>query len=206
MKLLHINHDKTRLLIFFLGFYTDENCFLEFDNQTSDILFVYDYSNTDFSELSYFDFTPYVEINLIAYSYGVFAANIAHSYLPFEINKSTAISGTIYPIDENYGIKPKVYDLMLGAFSEDVINNFKSKMELNSNGLIKEAKRSLENLYMELKNIKNYVLENEIKKTFDFDTVILTKKDRIIPYSAQNEYWINFPFFEFKNFDEILEL
>src|SRR5699024_7135742 len=74
MKFCHINHDKTRLLIFFCGFYTDENCFAEFDNNTSDILFIYDYSYLDFEEISYFDFSPYVEINLIAYSYGVFAA------------------------------------------------------------------------------------------------------------------------------------
>ena len=67
MKLFHINNDSTRLLIFFAGFYTDNNCFMEFDNKKSDILFVYDYSDLNFDEIAYFDFTPYVEINLIAW-------------------------------------------------------------------------------------------------------------------------------------------
>ena len=216
MKLFHINHDKTRLLIFFCGFYTDENCFAEFDNNKSDILFVYDYSDLDFSDLEYFDYTPYTEINLIAYSYGVFACNIACCFLP-HIDNSTAISGTIYPIDENYGIKPKIYDLMLNAFNQDVINNFKNKMEANSGGIIKGADRSVENLKEELLNIKNYVLNNEIKQNMEFDKVIITKKDKIIPYSAQKLFWGmhnniieldlgHFPFFNFNNFDEILEV
>lgn len=215
MKLFHINHDSTRLLIFFCGFYTDENCFLEFDNLTSDILFVYDYSSLDFSDLGYFDYSPYTEINLIAYSYGVFACNIAYNYLP-SIDNSVAIAGTIYPIDETFGIKPKIYDLMLNAFNFDVVQNFKAKMEINSNGKIKEAKRTVENLKEELISIKNYVEENEIDKNFEFDKVIITKKDKIIPYNSQKFFYEghrnvieldvgHFPFFEFKNFDEILE-
>lgn len=216
MKSFHINHDKTRLLIFFCGFYTDENCFIEFDNNSSDILFIYDYSDLDFSELEYFDYSPYVEINLIAYSYGVFAANEAARFLP-PLNNAVAIAGTIYPIDDNYGIKPKIYDLMLNSFNVDVIKNFKAKMELNSKGEIKAAKRTVENLKAELTEIKKYVLRNEIKQNLDFEKVIITKKDKIIPYSAQKLFWErqnnvleidsgHFPFFEFENFDEILEV
>lgn len=216
MKLFHINHDKTRLLIFFAGFYTDPDCFVEFDNNTSDILFIYDYSDLNFDELYYFDFSPYVEINLIAYSYGVFAANEGYEFLP-PLNKAVAISGTIYPIDENYGINPKIYDLMLNSFNEDVVHNFKMKMELNSNGTIKDAKRTVENLKEELINIKNYVQTRKIEMNLPFDAAVLTKKDRIIPYSAQKNFWNfhnntfelntgHFPFFEFENFDEILEV
>ncbi len=216
MKTFHINHDSTRLLIFFCGFYTDADCFIEFDNNSSDILFVYDYSDFDVSELNYFDFTPYVEINLIAYSYGVFAANVAYDFLPV-LNKKIAISGTIFPIDDNFGIPLKIYDIMLNSFSLDVIKNFKAKMQKNSNGEIKDSKRSLESLKNELISIKNYVLNNKIEENLEFDTVILTKKDRIIPYSAQSAFYSDhhnkielevghFPFFEFSNFDEILEL
>lgn len=215
MKLFHINNDKLKLLIFFCGFYTDPECFIEFDNGSSDILFVYDYSTLNLDELEYFDFSIYTEINLIAYSYGVFGANESYRALP-EINNSVAISGTIYPIDESFGIKPKIYDLMLNSFNEEVIKNFKAKMEIDS-GTIKNSKRTVENLKNELIGIKNYVLQNEIKQNFNFDKVIITKKDRIIPYSSQKNFWelhnnieeINcghFPFFNYKDFDEILEI
>lgn len=215
MKSFFVNHDKTRLLIFFCGFYTDADCFIDFDNNKSDILFIYDYSDLDFSELEYFDYTPYTEINLIAYSYGVFACNIASCYLP-QINNSVAISGTIYPIDENYGIKPKVYDIMLEYFDESVLQNFKAKIEANSNGIIRSAKRGINSLKEELLSIRNYVQNNEIIQNFDFEKVIITKKDRIMPYVAQKSFWEfhnnvqelntgHFPFFEFSDFDEILE-
>jgi len=216
MKLFHINHDSTRLLIFFCGFYTDPDCFIEFDNNKSDILFVFDYSNLDFNELSYFDYSPYVEINLIAYSYGVFASNIASPYLP-PINNSTAVSGTFYPIDPDFGINPKIYDLMLNSFNLDVVKNFKNKMEMNSNGVIKETGRSVQNLKEELINIKNYVLNNETEEKLEFNKAVITTKDKIMPYSSQKNFWqgqncsileVNsghFPFFYFKNFDEILE-
>lgn len=214
MQICHINHDKLRLLIFFCGFYTDENCFIEFDNLKSDILFIYDYSNLDFSNIEYFDFAPYTEINLIAYSYGVFAANEGAGYLP-PLNNSAAVSGTIFPIDENYGIKPKIYDLMLNSFDKSVVQNFKNKMEMNS-GEIKNSKRDIQNLKNELLNIKKYISKNEIRKNLDFEKVIITTKDRIVPYGAQKNFWAghknvreiesgHFPFFHFKDFDEILE-
>ena len=215
MKLFHINHNSLRLLIFFCGFYTDPDCFIEFDNNKSDILFVYDYSNLDFEELSYFDFKPYIEINLIGYSYGVFASNIACRYFPL-INKSTAIAGTYYPIDDNFGIKPKIYDLMLNSFNLDVVKNFKMKMEANSNGIIKDSGREIKNLKKELISIKNYVLNNKPERNFEYEKVIITKKDKIMPYLSQKNFWTghknivevdlgHFPFFNYNDFDEILE-
>ncbi|MCD8025062.1 MAG: DUF452 family protein [Candidatus Gastranaerophilales bacterium] len=216
MKLNHISRDKLSLLVFFCGFYTDENCFIEFDSGNYDILFIYDYSNLNFDTLAEFDFSPYTEINLIAYSFGVFAANISKNNLPV-FQKTCAVSGTIYPIDENFGIKPKIYDLMLNSFDENVLLNFINKMELNSNGKIAKAKRSIENLHSELINIKNYAESNKITPLLKFDKAVITKKDRIFPYLQQKNFWQgktfvseidsgHFPFFNFKNFDEILEM
>lgn len=217
MQFHHINHDKTRMLIFFGGFYTDYNCFEEFDSKTSDILFINDYSKMDFEELTYFDFSPYTEVNLIAYSYGVWAANRAYrkKALP-EINKSVGIAGTYHPIHTLYGINPKVYMIMLNALSQQTIKNFEANMLKGSSGEIKPAERSIENLRQELISIKqhsNDILEGEDLK---LDTVILTKEDRIFPYRAQEAFFENhphkikvstghFPFFEFETLDNILE-
>lgn len=222
MQFHHINYDKTRLLIFFGGFYTDYNCFEEFDTKTSDILFINDYSNLDFEELRYFDFSPYSEINLIAYSYGVWAANEAYKAraLP-EINKSVAISGTYYPVHEKYGINPKVFNIMLNALSIDTMAKFRENMSSGGiGGEIKQAERTLENLREELINIKKYsIMQNEADE-FEFETYVMTKNDKIFPCRAQENFfnsrdWKNthsvilntghFPFFEFQNFDNILE-
>ncbi len=223
MQFHHINHDKTRLLIFFGGFYTDYNCFEEFDTKTSDILFINDYSNLDFEELRYFDFSPYSEINLIAYSYGVWAANEAYKAcaLP-EINKSIAISGTYYPVHEKFGINPKVFNIMLNALSVDTMARFRENMlSGGAGGEIKQAERTLDNLRDELINIKKYsVMSADDADEFEFETYIMTKNDKIFPFRAQENFvnsrdWKNthsvilntghFPFFEFENFDNILE-
>jgi len=226
MQLEHINHYKTRLLIFFGGFYTDYNCFEEFDTKTSDILFVNDYSSLDFNELMYFDFSCFSEINLIAYSYGVWAANEAYKAhaLP-QINKSVGISGTYYPVHPEFGINPKVFNIMLNALSLETMAKFEQNMLANcagakSGGLIKKPQRSLENLRDELINIKKYSKYPEDGEEFEFETMILTKNDKIFSYKAQENFfnsrnWKNtrslvlntghFPFFEFKTLDNILE-
>ncbi len=222
MHLEHINYDKTRLLVFFGGFYTDYNCFEEFDTKTSDILFVNDYSELNFDELKYFDFSFYSEINLIAYSYGVWALNEAYKarVIP-EINKSVGIAGTYYPIHEKYGINPKVFNIMLNAMSMDTISRFKENMLNGGMGNeIKEANRTLSNLKDELINIKKYSMQAKDGDEFEFETMILTKNDKIFPFRAQENFfnsrdWKNkhkvilnsghFPFFEFETFDKILE-
>ena len=221
MRFHHINHDKTRLLLFFGGFYTDYNCFEEFDTKTSDILFINDYSKMDFDELQYFDFTPYTEVNLIAYSYGVWAANRAYlsKSLPLDINKSVAISGTFCPVHPLFGINPKVYNIMLNALSVQTIVNFERNILANcnkDNPDITHVERTIENLREELINIKAQSSECRMEYGFSFDTVILTKNDKIFPFKAQEAFFEkhpnkviletgHFPFFEFKTLDNILE-
>ncbi len=149
----------------------------------------------DFDELQYFDFTPYTEVNLIAYSYGVWAANRAYlsKSLPLDINKSVAISGTFCPVHPLFGINPKVY-----------------------NPDITHVERTIENLREELINIKAQSSECRMEYGFSFDTVILTKNDKIFPFKAQEAFFEkhpnkviletgHFPFFEFKTLDNILE-
>ena len=219
MKTEFISRNKTSLIIFFCGFYTDANCFIEFDNNKSDLLFVYDYSDMENNPLEYFDFTPYTEVNVIAYSYGVWALNYTYNMdlLP-EINKSCALCGTFCPVDNEYGVNEKIYDLMLNSLNSDTIEKFEKKMAIGSSSPlnIKPANRRIENLASELLNIKMTSKHSWFKKNFPFEKVVLTKKDRIFPYSSQSNFWAahnnklelecgHFPFFEFRDFDEILE-
>jgi biotin synthesis protein BioG len=213
MKIELINHDSTRLLIFFCGFYTDAACFADFDGGSSDILFVWDYSELNFEIFNSVDFTPYTEVNLVAYSYGVWAACKARKHLP-AANKSVAIAGTPAPVDNTLGVSEKVFDLMLNALSWPVMEKFEAKM-LDGKGFKVQPNRELENLRAELENIR--ALSRGALAEADFDHIILTKNDKIFPYRAQAAAWQghrskteltcgHFPFFEFKSFDEILEL
>ena len=140
--------------------------------------------------------------------------------LPTEINKSVAVSGTFCPVHTVFGINPKVYNIMLNALSVQTIANFKQNMFANcskNDSDIKSADRTLENLREELINIKANSKERAMEDGFQFDTVILTRNDKIFPFRAQENFFENhphkvvletghFPFFEFETFDNILEV
>ncbi|HIQ89913.1 TPA: DUF452 family protein [Candidatus Galligastranaerophilus faecipullorum] len=219
MKTEFISHNKSSLIVFFCGFYTDANCFIEFDNGKNDLLFVYDYSDMENNPLEYFDFLDYTKVSVIAYSYGVWALNYVYNQnlLP-KIESSCALCGTFCPIDNEYGVNEKIYDLMARSLNSDTIEKFEQKMALGATSplKIKSANRKIENLSDELLNIKVVSKRTWFKKNFEFDKVVLARKDRIFPYSSQANFWAahkhkvelecgHFPFFEFKDFDEILE-
>lgn len=219
MKTEFISHNKSSLIVFFCGFYTDANCFIEFDNGKNDLLFVYDYSDMENNPLEYFDFLDYTKVSVIAYSYGVWALNYVYNQnlLP-KIESSCALCGTFCPIDNEYGVNEKIYDLMARSLNSDTIEKFEQKMALGATSplKIKSANRKIENLSDELLNIKVVSKRTWFKKNFEFDKVVLAKKDRIFPYSSQANFWAahkhkvelecgHFPFFEFRDFDEILE-
>ncbi len=219
LKTEFISHNKSSLIVFFCGFYTDANCFIEFDNGKNDLLFVYDYSDMENNPLEYFDFLDYTKVSVIAYSYGVWALNYVYNQnlLP-KIESSCALCGTFCPIDNEYGVNEKIYDLMARSLNSDTIEKFEQKMALGATSplKIKSANRKIENLSDELLNIKVVSKRTWFKKNFEFDKVVLARKDRIFPYSSQANFWAahkhkvelecgHFPFFEFKDFDEILE-
>ena len=219
LKTEFISHNKSSLIVFFCGFYTDANCFIEFDNGKNDLLFVYDYSDMENNPLEYFDFLDYTKVSVIAYSYGVWALNYVYNQnlLP-KIESSCALCGTFCPIDNEYGVNEKIYDLMARSLNSDTIEKFEQKMALGATSplKIKSANRKIENLSDELLNIKVVSKRTWFKKNFEFDKVVLARKDRIFPYSSQANFWAahkhkvelecgHFPFFEFRDFDEILE-
>ena len=189
-----------------------------FDNGKSYLLFVYDYSDMQTNPLEYFDFLGYTQISVIAYSYGVWALNYVYNQdlLP-QVDSSCALCGTFCPIDNEYGVNEKVYEIMMRSLNADTIDKFEKKMAIGSSSPlnIKSANRKIENLLDELLNIKIVSKNTWFKKNFDFDKVVLAKKDRIFPYSSQSNFWAahrnkvelecgHFPFFEFRDFDEIL--
>lgn len=99
---------------------------------------------------------------------------------------------------------------------------FEQNMLANCSGaVVKKPDRRLENLRDELINIKRYSINPSSGDEFEFETMILTKHDKIFPYKSQEKFfnsrdWKNkhsvvlntghFPFFEFKTLDNILDV
>ena len=172
-----VNNGK--LILFFNGWGMDENVVKHLDYEDYDILMFDDYTtletNFDWNLLDL-----YSERNLIAWSMGVMIATL---FPQIGAKNKTAINGTLRPIDKNYGINPKVYDLTVYSFSDLARMKFIQGMfDLD----VKLAvSRDLENQREELIALKNYTANEDFKYT----RIIISSKDTIIPTKHQVAYW-----------------
>lgn len=211
MKHHFINNNSNKLLLFFTGWGCDEFCF-EHLKSKSDILLFYDYQTLDFD----FDFKNYDEINLIAYSAGVFVASVLD--FDFKINKKIAISGNPNLFDEYFGISKDKQDLLYNITLEtadDFLKNYLIKTEEEYKNF-HPAQRTIESCKMEFNSLKKiYSTHKKFIKNI-YDTVYMGEFDTIFNFKAQTEYYKDKvkiiknarhnPFFKIKNYEDILTL
>lgn len=183
----------------------DENAVKHLDTEDYDVVMFYDYNHLETD----FDFSVlniYVEKNLVAWSMGVMIATNFFSNSLFELSGATAINGTLKPIDTKFGINPKIYDLTIRGFnSEKFVLNMLDNVEL---AVDIKPNREFENQKNELIAIKNY----SAKEGFEYNKVLISDSDKIIPTKSQCSYWDfeanlksgHYPFHLFRTWSEIL--
>lgn len=179
MKYKWLNESNNKkLIVFFNGWGMDESVVEHFLFEDFDVLMFYDYNSLDTD----FDFEllkKYPDKYLIAWSMGVMVGTL------FEIEyiSATAINGTLKPIDENFGIHPKIYDLTIKGFNEKGRERF-LKTIFNEN-FQPEVSRELEEQKSELSAIKTY----SAKEDFKYTKIFISDSDKIIPTKSQTAYW-----------------
>ena len=224
MKYKWLNQkNNQKLIIFFNGWGMDENVVKHLDVEDYDVLMFYDYNNLDTD----FDFellNIYEEKNLIAWSMGVMvSAYLAPSLaLPLGEGKRTAINGTLRPIDEEYGIHPKIYDLTIKGFNEKGRDRFIKSMfdaqtpHPNSLSKEREIKEQLSEL-VALKEIcastppPNPLPQGAGERSL-YNKILISDNDKIIPTKSQIAFWGiepnikggHCPFFQFRKWSELL--
>lgn len=204
------------LIIFFSGWSFDYKPFECIDCSGYDVFMYYNYVFLD--EILPDIFCEYKKITLVSWSMGVFIAYYLRDKLP-EFSEKIAINGTPYPVDDTKGIPRKIFDLTLRYAETGLREKFYINVFSNNKFLEKYLKNPIE------RNIKNRVEELEsldklIKSTtFIYDDKFYTRAligmdDKIIPPKNQLNCWKNkavklncghFPFYYFKNWDEILK-
>lgn len=206
-KWLNQGVNNTKLILFFNGWGMDECVVKHLDSENYDVLMFYDYNILEID----FDFNflnKYREKNLIAWSMGVM---VASSIIPTQAitlveGVRTAINGTLKPIDENYGIHPKIYDLTINGFNEKGRKRFIDSMFNEANDI--NCTRDINEQHSELIALKNY----QADETFKYDKVLISSNDKIIPTKSQVAFWGiepniqggHCPFFLFKKWSELL--
>lgn len=207
--------NNSKLIIFFAGWSFDENPFKFLACENFDVLIVYDYSTIDENIEK---FTSYKEINLIAWSMGVFVAYLLKDKLP-KFNKKIAINGTPLPVNDEFGIPIKPFLLTLrhartGLEGKFYRNIFDTKEEFEKYSTM-SVNRSIENRETELKSLYDKIRSAEINYSRFYDKALISSRDKIIPTKNQINFWQNnaeiemlesghFPYYNFKSWNEIL--
>lgn len=196
---------NNKLIVFFNGWGMDESAVNHMSFEDFDVLMFYDYNTLDCD----FDFSlinQYLEKYLIAWSMGVMCAT---NFSQVSYTKKIAINGTLKPIDLEFGINPKIYDLTIRNFNEKSCEKFISNMFKKGQALtIPKNSRTLEDVHNELIALKGY----SSNPSFEYNKIIISDEDIIIPTKSQESFWgipsnINtghYPFFEFTKWSELI--
>lgn len=96
-----INENHPQLLLFFAGWAADETPFKQYRPKDMDYMICYDYRTLDFD---YSIFDRYRQVNVVAWSMGVWMGSLILSQVSRDKVFSLAFNGTTYPIDNLEGI------------------------------------------------------------------------------------------------------
>ena len=180
----------------------DENIVKHLNPTDFDVLMFYDYNSLS-TDFDFKILENYIHKYLISWSMGVMTATLFN----IDYKKKIAINGTLKPINNEFGIPERIYELTLKNFNENGIKKFISNMFLDSSETV-EVCRNFENQKTELAALKNY----KSNMNFKYDKVFISKYDKIIPTKNQIAYWGiepniesgHAPFFKYHNWSEFL--
>lgn len=205
------NEQYNKLIIFFNGWSLDENIVNHLTSYEYDVLMFYDYANLEISKETINEINNYKEINIIAWSFGVWACgNVIDKFK--NLKEVIAINGTLIPIDNKFGISEKMFNLTLSNLSEKTYPKFFQNMFEGDTNFEKLPKRDIENQKQELINIR----DNSSLKPYTkfFTKVFVGNQDKIISAKNQINFWgedfivrVNkghYIFDLFKSWDEII--
>jgi biotin synthesis protein BioG len=210
-----IKNNSKKLILFFNGWSLDENIVNHLATENFDVLMFYDYANLEISQEIIEEINSYEEINVISWSFGVWACGAVINNFN-NLKNVIAINGTLLPIDNNLGIPEKIFDLTLSHLSEEnYIRFFKNMFENKEKGnldLSKLPKRTIQNQKQELQQIQKLsalpprplwereefqceerVLEIRVRGNAEnikfFNKIFISTNDKIIPPKNQLDFW-----------------
>ena len=197
-----INENHPQLLLFFAGWAADETPFKQYRPKNMDYMICYDYRTLDFD---YSIFDHYRQVNVVAWSMGVWMGSLILSQVSRDKVFSLAFNGTTYPIDNLEGIPVKTFQATLDGLTPATLQKFLRRMCKDSNAYkafmevtprrdfdeIKEELRLILERYFDLfgdANNKSYDEEKEDKYeaniekyNYEYNYAFIGKNDRIFP-------------------------
>ncbi len=208
MEYKWINKQNNKnLIVFFNGWGMNERIVSSLGFQNFDVLVFYDYRNFELGE---FNFSQYENKNLAAWSLGVYVCNNFYSQFS-DFGNFVAINGTQKPVDDNFGIPEKIYNLTVDNFNELSCRKFMKKISSDIN-IQDYCSRNCNELKEELISIRDL----KPNKFFKFNKAYVSLNDKIIPAKNQINFWekegvevikldkMHYIFDSFKNWSDLL--
>lgn len=184
------------LILYFSGWSMDGSEVAHLAMANADVLVVYDYTEPiNAAQIETFT-AEYVQVHLVAWSFGVWAAAEVLSPSQLSLASATAINGTLQPIDESKGIPPAVFDATLHSLTPENLTRFQRRMcqgpQARQHLQTALPKRDFDNQFWELARLGERM--RQATRTFDlFDHVLIGRSDRIFPAQAQTTAWTGYP-------------
>lgn len=209
-----------RLILFCNGWGMDHHPVALLDSGGYDVLVLSDYSKFELPVDIDALVSGYQSIQLICWSFGVWAGQHLFADRCKLFTRRIAINGTLRPIDDRYGIPVEFFNATLKHFSASVRDRFYRRM-CRLDGVFEyflenQPRRSLENMKIELERLVQLVHSHRTTDPI-FDTAIVSSRDKIIPTANQLSFWQercpvtrleggHYPFSAWRSWSEIIAL
>ena len=178
------------LTLFFCGWGMDEHT-VQHVRGMGDLLLFYDYrdiSGEDAPEVE-----GYESVRVVAWSMGVWAASVLLSRWNIPVSCRVAINGTERPVDEHYGIHPKIYLLTERGMTEQGRDKFFAGMFPGKEEMerFKENRpcRAIDEQRDELRLIREQSARE--MPEMHWERVYVSEGDVIFPVENQRNWWGN---------------
>lgn len=215
MKHIWLNKSgNSELVIFFAGWSFDAEPFKFLAADGVDVVVVYDYRNLSFD----LDFSGYEKYHLVAWSMGVYIAPLLRDVLP-EFTTAVALNGTPMPIDNEFGIPVRTFDLTLKYAAEGLKGKFYQNVFFDEAQVekywVNPVNRTIEDRVEELQALKTWIYDKPVDASGFYQKAYVSEHDKIIPPKNQRNAWEklgvpvlplpdgHFPFFNFTSWKEI---
>ena len=211
---IHHNHHR-ECILFFSGWGMDAAPFRFLPAARHDLCMFSDYRHLQPVDLK--PFAGYERLHLVAWSMGVWVAGHLLAEQATCFASSTAIGGTLTPVDKQCGIPPESYGDMVDHFNQDVLNSFYRNMfddeDQLSRFLTNRPQRSLQELRDEMVAFRDAFIRSGPGRDI-YSQKIITSRDRI--FSGRNQMrawgkgcgtvrnWPHFPFFLLADWQELV--
>lgn len=188
MKCHWLNKQNNKnLIVFFAGWSFDYYPFVNLNTEGYDVLFVYNYNDLDVPE-ELKDFSQYENKTLVTWSMGVFSAFLLKSLFK-DFNYKLAINGTVTPVDNEYGIPVKMFELTLKHAQKGLEGKFYQNVFLTNDEYelytTYPVRREIQNRVDELENLYNLIKNTDVVYEKFYDLAVVSDFDKIIPPKNQ---------------------